>query len=170
VIAIVALITMTLLPLSMCRHPCYCQAGIIALVTMVSLPLIRNGVVALVAMTLLPSSSRRCCPCCNDDVVIIKRQASLPSSRWGGCPRHNGVVAIDVQVFLPPIRAREGVRGENRIELNRRITPGQPRTLGTPLLLALRLTTKPLRRRNGLVVKRNANRLVPLLQWRFCHS
>ncbi len=29
---------------------------------------------------------------------------------------------------------------------------------GTTLLLALRLTTKPLRRRNGLVVKRNANK------------
>ncbi len=36
--------------------------------------------------------------------------------------------------------------------LSQRIEPG------TALLLALRLTTKPLRRRNGLVVKRNANK------------
>jgi hypothetical protein len=37
--------------------------------------------------------------------------------------------------------------------------PSQLRTLGTPLLLALCLTTRPLRRRNGLVVKRNAYRV-----------
>jgi hypothetical protein len=57
-----ALMTMALLPLSMCRRPCCCQDGVVSLVTMASMPLIRNGVVALIAMALLLSSSWHHCP------------------------------------------------------------------------------------------------------------
>ncbi len=74
--------TMALFPLLMHRHPCRCQAGIIALVTMASLPLIHNGVIALVVMASLPSSSWRFCPHCNRVVIIVDMQASLPSSQW----------------------------------------------------------------------------------------
>jgi hypothetical protein len=62
---------MALLPLSMRRHPCHCQDGIVDLVTMALLPLIHNGVVALVMMALLLSSSWHCHPICNGVVVII---------------------------------------------------------------------------------------------------
>jgi hypothetical protein len=80
-IAIAALMTIALLPLSMRRHPCCCQASVIALVTMVLLPLIRNSVVVLVAMVLLLSSSWCHCPCYNGAVIIINAQASSPSSQ-----------------------------------------------------------------------------------------
>ncbi len=54
-IAIFALMTMALSPLSMHRRPFRCGDGVAALVTMASLLLIRNGVV--------PSLQwHRCCP------------------------------------------------------------------------------------------------------------
>ncbi len=53
------------------------------------------------------------------------------------------------------------MHSENRIEPNRR-SPGQPRTLGIPLLLAKANTTKPLQCRNGLVVLAFANSVVCL--------
>jgi hypothetical protein len=92
-----ALMTMELLPLLMCRHPCCHQASIDALIKMASLPLIYDEIVALVAMALLPSSSWRCCPHCNGIVVIINAQASLPSLLWQCCPHCDGIVSIDVQ-------------------------------------------------------------------------
>jgi hypothetical protein len=101
VIAIVALKMMVLLVLLMRRCPCHCRDGVVALVTMASLPLIHNCFVALVAMVSLPSSSWCCCPCCNGIVVIINAQASFPSSQWRCCPCHDGVVAIDAQAYLP---------------------------------------------------------------------
>jgi hypothetical protein len=70
-IGIVALMTIALLLLLMHRHPCRQQYGVISLVTMASLPFIRNGVVTLVVIALLPSSSWRCCPYHNGIVVII---------------------------------------------------------------------------------------------------
>ncbi len=101
-IAIVALMTMSSLPLSMCRRSCHCQAGVVSIVTMVLLPLICNSFVALVTMALLHpqagivalvaillSSSSICRrPCCHCDgvvalnafVVAINAQASLPLS------------------------------------------------------------------------------------------
>jgi hypothetical protein len=80
---------------SMRRHLCHCKAGILALRTMVSLPLIHDGVVALVAMALLLSTSWHCRPHCNGTIVIINAQASSPSSQWHCCPCCDGVVAID---------------------------------------------------------------------------
>jgi hypothetical protein len=86
-----------MLLLSMCRHPCRHQAGILTLISMTPLPLIRNGnvaslrchpqpgVVALVAMALSSSSMSlpsllivklAHCPCC-DGVVAINLQASV---------------------------------------------------------------------------------------------
>jgi hypothetical protein len=90
---------MAMLPLSMHRRPCHCQAGAIALVTMALLPLIRDGVVALIAMTLLPSSSWHCCPCYNGVNVIIDMQASLPSLQWLCCP----VSAVVELALLPSL-------------------------------------------------------------------
>jgi hypothetical protein len=79
-IAIVAHMTMATLPLLMRRRPCRCQDGVVALITMASLPLIHNGNVALIAMASLPSSSWRCSPCCNGIIVNINEQASSLSS------------------------------------------------------------------------------------------
>jgi hypothetical protein len=61
-IAIFALMTVALMPLSMHRRPCRCLDGVISLITMASLPLIYNGVVALIAMASLLSSSWHHCP------------------------------------------------------------------------------------------------------------
>jgi hypothetical protein len=60
--AIFALMTMALLLLLMHRRPCCCQDGVVAIITMASLPLICNGIVALIAMALLLSSSCHHCP------------------------------------------------------------------------------------------------------------
>ncbi len=98
VIAIVTLMTMALLPLSICRHPCHCQDGVIALVSMALSPLICNVVVALVAMASLLSSSWHHHPCCNHVVVIINAQGSLPSLQCCYCPCCYSVVAVDAQV------------------------------------------------------------------------
>ncbi len=100
-IAIVAFMTMVSLLLLMRKCPCPHWAGIIALVTMASLPLIRNSIVALVTMVSIPPSSWHHCPCCNDIVVIINAQASLPSLQWHYCPCCDGVVAVDAQASLP---------------------------------------------------------------------
>ncbi len=61
------------------RCPCHCEDNFVALITMVSLPLICNCVVAL---ALLLSSSWRCCPCCNSIVVTINAQVSLLPLLW----------------------------------------------------------------------------------------
>jgi hypothetical protein len=92
---------MALLTLLMRRHPCRCQAGIVALITMALLSLIHESVVVFVTMTLLLSSSWCCCPCHNGVICIIDAQASLPSLQWHCCPCHDGVVAIDAQGLLP---------------------------------------------------------------------
>ncbi len=77
--AIVTLMTMALLLLSMHRHPCHCQAGVVTLTTMALFPLIHSGVVAHVVMALLLSLSWHCYPHCNCIVIIINAQASLLS-------------------------------------------------------------------------------------------
>jgi hypothetical protein len=102
-IANVALMTMALLPLSMRRHLCHCQAGVNAFVTIALLPLICNGVVALVAMASLPSSSW-CCFSSLQWRCCYHPQASLPSSPWHCCPCCNGIVAVDSQASLPLLR------------------------------------------------------------------
>jgi hypothetical protein len=84
--------TMVLSPLSMRRCPCRCPAGVVALITMVLLPLIRNNVVAFVTTASMPSSSWHCCPCHNGVGVIINAQVSLPSC--------NGIVALVVMALL----------------------------------------------------------------------
>jgi hypothetical protein len=85
---------MVLLPLLMHRHPCCCQAGIVALVTMALSPLICDCVVALIMMALLPSSSWRCCPCCNGVIVIIDVFALV--AHWQA-----GVIAANAQGSSP---------------------------------------------------------------------
>jgi hypothetical protein len=92
-IAIVALMTMALSLLSMRRHPCHCQAGIVALVTMASLPLIHDSVVALIAMASLLSSSWHCCPRCNGIVFIIDVVALVACHQAG-------IVALIVMALL----------------------------------------------------------------------
>jgi hypothetical protein len=104
-IAIVALMTMVLLLLSMGRHPCHRIDGIIALITMESLPLIHDSVVALVVMGSLPSSSWHCplvamallsslmCrqPCRHrDGFVALIAMALLLLMRRHFCCHHNG--------------------------------------------------------------------------------
>jgi hypothetical protein len=118
VIAIVALMTMALLPLLMCRRPCHCWDGVIPLVTMAASPMIHTSVVALIMTRLMPSSSWRSCPCHNGVTVIINvitlvarfqagivavnAQASLLLSEWQLLLCHNGIVAIvNVQASLP---------------------------------------------------------------------
>ncbi len=75
------------------RCPCNCQASIIALVTMASLPLICDGFVVLVTIALLPSSSWRCCSHCNGVVVIINVTALIACCQAG-------IVAINAQASL----------------------------------------------------------------------
>jgi hypothetical protein len=84
---------MAVLLLSMHRHLCYHQAGIVALVTMVLLPFIRDGFAALVAIVLLPFSSWHCHPCCNGVVVIIHVVALVACCQAG-------VVAINAEASL----------------------------------------------------------------------
>ncbi len=116
---------MALSPLSMRRHPCYCQDDVVTLVTMVSLPMIRDrvvahvgwwhccpqaSVVALVAMVSLSSSMRRCsCHHCNGIVARVV-MALLPTMHRGLCcccncdchSHDNGAVAVvDAQAPLP---------------------------------------------------------------------
>jgi hypothetical protein len=102
---IVALVTMELLPLLICRHLCHCQASVVTLVAHH-----QAGVVGLVMMSLLPSMHRHlchhcncgCCPHDNGVVAIVNVQASLPSSSWCPCPRNNGIVALDPQWHCCP--------------------------------------------------------------------
>jgi hypothetical protein len=75
--------TMVLLPLSMHRRHCCCQAGVIALVTMALLSLICDGVVALITIVLLSSSSWHCYPCCNGMVIIIDVVALIACHQAG---------------------------------------------------------------------------------------
>ncbi len=84
---------MVSLPLWMHRHPCCCQAGIVALVTMALTLLIHDDIIALVAMTSLPSSSWRHCPCCIGIFIIINGRHP--------CHHHNGVFALIALVLLP---------------------------------------------------------------------
>ncbi len=97
--AIGALVTMALLPLSMCKCLHHCQTRIVALVACC-----QAGVVSLVVMALLPSMRRRlchcrdcyCCPHDNCIVAIVDAQASLPLLSWRCCPRNNGIIALDL--------------------------------------------------------------------------
>jgi hypothetical protein len=98
---IVALVTMALLPLSMSRHLHRCQASVVALD-----PFCQAGIVALVVIVPLPLMHRHLCCCFDCDcpphdngvIVFVDAQASLPSSSWRHCPRNNGVVALDPQL------------------------------------------------------------------------
>ncbi len=105
--AIVALVTMALSPLSMRRRLCHCGASVIALVACC-----QAGIVALITIVLFPSMHLHLCCCrdCNcrpcDDgasLLVVDAQASLlPLLRWCCCPRNNGIVAIDLQWHCCP--------------------------------------------------------------------
>ncbi len=98
-ITIIVLMAMASLPLSMHRCPCCHQAGVVALVTMASSPLICIGVVALVVMALLPSLSWCSCPCCNG-VIIITSVIVLIACHQAG------IVALVVMALLPLMHRR----------------------------------------------------------------
>ncbi len=92
---------MGLLPSSMRRLLCCCQAGIAPLVAMV-LPLLmcrglcRPGIFAIITITLLPLL-QWCCCCVN--------LVSLPLSRWHHCHCwYAGVFALVMMAFLPLLR------------------------------------------------------------------
>ncbi len=95
-IAIVALMTMVSLPLLMGRHPCHRIDGVIALITMALLPLIWDSVVTLVMMALLPSSSWHCL------FVAMVSVSSLMCRH--PCHHCNGIVALITMALLPLIR------------------------------------------------------------------
>jgi hypothetical protein len=95
-ISIETLKTMAALPLLMGRHPCSCQAGIVALLKNMLLPLIGNDIVALVAMASLPSSSW-----C---VALVAMALSSSSMHSCPCHHHDGVVALIAMVLLPLMR------------------------------------------------------------------
>ncbi len=97
-IVIVALMMMVLLPFLMGRHPCHCIDGVVALITMASLPLIHDSVVALIVMASLPSSSWPC------SLVAMASSQSLMLR----CPHHhcNGIVALITMAMLPLMRRR----------------------------------------------------------------
>jgi hypothetical protein len=82
-IAIVILMMIGVLPLSMCRHSCYCEEGVVALVTMVVLPLI---------------CKQHCCPHHNGVVAILKL-ALLPSLQWGSC--HHECAGLLAIIMMP---------------------------------------------------------------------
>jgi hypothetical protein len=106
---IVALVTMVLILLLMCRRLRRCQASIVALVVHH-----QAGIVTLLVMPLLSLMCRCLCHCCNWDchphdngiVAIVDAQVShccplCSSSSWLCCSCCDGVVAIDVQASLP---------------------------------------------------------------------
>jgi hypothetical protein len=86
---IFAIIVISLLPLLQ-WHCCCLQAGVVALVTMASLPLLMrghlchcyDGVITLLALAPLPTLHRHCCPHCAGVVVLIAL-TSLPSLCMG---------------------------------------------------------------------------------------
>ncbi len=92
-LVIFALVTMALLPSSMCRHLHRCWGSIVAC---------RAGVVTLVMMASMPSMRRHlcccrdcdCCPHNNGFDAIVDAQATLLLSSWHCCPHNNGVVAL----------------------------------------------------------------------------
>ncbi len=81
------------------RHLCPCQAGVIALVACH-----QAGVVALIVMVSLPSMRRHlcccyncnCCPHDNGTIALVDAQGSLPLLSWCHCPCNNGIVALDL--------------------------------------------------------------------------
>jgi hypothetical protein len=102
---IVALVTMVLLLLLMCRHLCCCQASVVALVAHCQV-----GVIALVVMATLPSMRRhlqRCCDCncCPHDngvVAAVNAQMSLLLSSLSLCLHNNDIAALDPQQHCCP--------------------------------------------------------------------
>jgi hypothetical protein len=97
---IVALVRMALLPSSMRRHLCCCQASVVALVSCC-----QAGIVVLVVVASLPLMRRCLCHCRNCNcyphdicvVAIVDAQVSLPVSSWHCCSHNNGIVALDLQ-------------------------------------------------------------------------
>jgi hypothetical protein len=88
-------------PSSMCRHLCCHQAGIVALIAMVT-PLVMGrshhspGVFAVVAITLLSSSQWHHCHQ-HAGVVALVTMVSLPSSMHRNlCRCHDGAIALIV--------------------------------------------------------------------------
>jgi hypothetical protein len=110
---IFAIIAITLLPhfnnivASLQWRCCHCQAGVVTLVMMVSLPSLmhrrlcrcHDGVVALVALAPLPILHWRYHPCCADIVIII-----LLTSLLSRCM---GIVTIIAPLLLPPSSWRD---------------------------------------------------------------
>jgi hypothetical protein len=97
---IFAIVAIMLLP-SLQWHCCYSQAGVVALVTIASLPFLmcwhlcrcHNGVVALVALAPFPMLHRHCHPYCASIIAIILL-TSLPS----GCM---GIATVVAPALLP---------------------------------------------------------------------
>ncbi len=114
--AIVALITMVLLPLLMRRHLCCCQTSLVALVAhhwadiVTLIACHQAGIVALVVIVSLSSMRRRLCHCCHcnccphDDgiIAVVDAQEPLPLSSWLHCPCNKGVVTLDLQRHCCP--------------------------------------------------------------------
>ncbi len=97
VFAIVAIILLSVLQWRPCRH----QAGVVALVMMVSSPLLmrrhlyhcHDDIVALIVLAPLPTLHRCCCPCCASVVFLIVLTYFLS--------RCMGVVTIIAPALLP---------------------------------------------------------------------
>jgi hypothetical protein len=102
-LGIFGIVAITLLPLLQWHH-CHCQAGVVALVKMASLPSsmcrhlchCHDGVVTLVALAPLPTLHGCCCPC-HAGMVMVILLISLLS-------RCMGNVTIVTPLLLPPSR------------------------------------------------------------------
>jgi hypothetical protein len=137
---IFAIVAIKLLPLLQCCH-CHHQAGVIALVTMTWLPLsmrrrlccCHNSIVALIALAPCPTLQGHCCPCCAGIAFLIVLTSlpsrcmgiitvvalallppsswrvcaialvSLPLSHWRYCPQCTGISALVIQASLPSL-------------------------------------------------------------------
>jgi hypothetical protein len=156
--AIVALITMALLPLSMCRRLHHCQACVVALVTCC-----QAGIVALVAMALLPSMCRHLCIIVIVIAALMMMVLSPLSIRRHPCRCQDGVVALVTMALLPLIH--DGV-----VALVMLHCP-HPQA-GIVAFVAMALPSSSMRRRpcrhcDGIVAL-VAMVLLPLMQRRLC--
>ncbi len=106
------------LPSLICRHLCYHQAGIIALVAIVLPSLMHRqlhspGVFGVIAITLLPllqwcccHPQAGCCPHHNGGVAIVDAQVSLLLSWWHCHPCCTSAIANNAQALLPLLHQR----------------------------------------------------------------
>jgi hypothetical protein len=102
----VALITMALLPLLMCRRLCCCQADTIALIACR-----QASVIALVVLVLLPSMRLHLCGHCNCDcyphdnggITVVNAQASMALLSWYPHPQNNGIIPPHLQWCCCPL-------------------------------------------------------------------